>query len=234
MTDDEFFDDEWEAYHDLMDGLTDEEQAEYIGEGTPYRDHKHGKYVQIPTDKVKVLNRMSRGSFVNSSNPYLEMTYVYRLFGADPRKYDELCELFPVFRDVKKWRTMLLYCDKIMIAKPNLIWFTTSEIEALNKVNVTERQRKLLKGIIGLMKSRNWTELYRFPKWRPFCRALGVEPGRWLPEFERVMVKSGLFERVDNWQEDNPERMCIYKYVVEPEGEICELYKDIFEIFGNR
>lgn len=230
---------------DWMMSREDLEDLEYdFDEQEEYKTEfkrTHGKYLQIPIDKAKVVNRMSRGLWVTHSNHFMEKLICYRWFEGDRERLNELNpEIFPLFDDYDSviWRCLKTAEERrVKVAVPKLICFTRDEIEAINNTRLRERQKRLMKVMIGLMKSRGIDTIYRMPKWSSICYAAGVEKGRGIDEFKKVMVKSGLFRvDIDMKKMDYGDEQGI-KYTLniphKDDDEIVEIYRDIYDIFST-
>ena len=235
---DEYYDeDDWDGLGmppDMKDvDLYDDEEYK-----TQFK-RKSGKFLQIPLDKAKVINRVSKGEWVTSSNHFLEILICYRFFEGDRDRLNDLNpRIFPLFDDYESviWKAIKKAQDsKIKVAKPHLIFFTRDEIEAINNTKLRNRQKRLIKVMIGLMKSRNMNTIYRFPKWSSICNAAKVEYGRGMKEFERVMRKSGLFDITTNDEALKYGREDGTSYTLniqhKDDDEIVEIFKDIYEIY---
>lgn len=228
---------------DWMMSREDLEDLEYdFDEQEEYKakfERTHSKYLQIPLDKAKVVNRMSRGLWVTKSNHFMEKLICYKWCGGDKERLNYLNpEVFPLFDDYDSviWRCLNTAIErKVKIAVPHLICFTRDEIEAINNTRLRERQKKLLKVMIGLMKSRDMETIYRMPKWSSMCYAAKVEKGRGIDEFKGVMAKCGLFKvDIDLKKIDYADEQGI-KYTLniphKDDDVIVEIYRDIYDIF---
>lgn len=207
----------------------------------PY-EFKHARYCQIPVCRDYVLDALATGTFRNPSNPMLEYVIAWRYFQDEEMFLEYVKETRADVNcpeaDVKFCNLVRHVSDKVIIAKPRLIEFTQGEVDALRSAHVTERQRRLLTVFIALLKSRDWTTMWRFPKFSVLCRAAGVKYGRGLSEFQRVAVRSGLFEdniaySLECLEHGLPLPVYELHLNLKPSGLVVATYRDVFEVYED-
>lgn len=221
------------------------------------KSHKYvAAFENAPIDPQCCVERLERGEWSSPKNKALECMIAHKVLGS----WDKVAELEAVKKFgedslVQMLRLAIKYEKRTRIVEAHPIEITQGELDALNSVEGTLRQKKLMFTYYCLFKSLGKEQIDRLPKWYQIVRAAKVSVHNESDvDFKRIVAKlkkSGLFEyyqrgaeeweKAMNLSEDELETFDFgelpelghfvhQKFTIVPSGEVVFRARDIYDI----